>query len=127
MVLCVLPIELYHPFSLSKNAISAESYIGGTTNTAHALELTWTQVFGQSGDRANIPNVALLITDGIPNERELDTIPQANNVKQHDIELVVVGIANKIDMNMLRVGDILIMVSRVQTIVLSCENTGQHS
>jgi len=61
-------------------------------------------VFGQAGDRPNVPNVALLITDGIPNERESDTVPQANNVKSRDIEIVVVGITDQIDLDMLKVG-----------------------
>jgi len=51
-----------------------------------------------------VPNVALLITDGIPNERESDTVPQANNVKSRDIEIVVVGITDQIDLDMLKVG-----------------------
>ena len=66
-------------------------------------------MFSQSGDRANVPNVALLITDGIPNERQGDTIPQAENVKQHDIELVVVGITDDIDLDMLKVGKVYVV------------------
>ena len=86
-----------------QNDVSGQSYIGGTTNTAHALELTWSAVFDKAGDRAGVPNVAILITDGIPNERETDTLPQANNVKSRNIELVVVGITDEIDLNMLEV------------------------
>ena len=66
-------------------------------------------MFSQSGDRASVPNVALLITDGIPNERQGDTIPQAENVKQHGIELVVVGITEDIDLDMLKVGKVYVV------------------
>ena len=40
-------------------------YEGGTTDTAGAIDLIRTQMFsGSNGDRANSPNIAVVITDG---------------------------------------------------------------
>ena len=41
-------------------------YPGGDTNTTGALEMAKDRIFGQAGDRNEIPNVSVLLTDGIP-------------------------------------------------------------
>lgn len=41
-------------------------YPGGDTNTTGGLEMALQRMYGQSGDRRDIKNVVVLITDGIP-------------------------------------------------------------
>ena len=78
-------------------AINQIQYLGGRTNLAGGLELANTQIFNARGDRPNVPNVALVITDGLPNERESETIPQATNLKRSVQLLVAVGVTNAVD------------------------------
>jgi Mg-chelatase subunit ChlD len=48
------------------------SYPGGDTNTTGALEMAKNRMYGTDGDRAEVSNVVVLLTDGIP------TYPQPN-------------------------------------------------
>ncbi len=43
----------------------------------------------------------ILITDGMPNEQEEDTLPFAQNAKNEGISIVTVGITNNIDVDQL--------------------------
>ena len=67
--------------SLTERVLSTK-YDGGRTNIAEALELARTVVFRrENGDRNLVPNVAILVTDGIPNERVQDTLREADLLK----------------------------------------------
>ena len=47
------------------NAIDDIFYDEGNTNIAHAIEMTRTEMFTRrNGDRFNVPNLGILITDG---------------------------------------------------------------
>ena len=48
--------------------------------------------------RRGIRNVCILITDGASNEDEARTIPNAEAAKRRDIEIVSVGITDRIDL-----------------------------
>ena len=49
-------------------AIRSIPYILGSTNTADGLRVLRSQVFNQAnGDRPDVPNAAIIITDGISN------------------------------------------------------------
>jgi hypothetical protein len=41
-------------------------YPGGDTNLTMALEIAMNEMYGSAGDRRDIPNVVVVITDGIP-------------------------------------------------------------
>jgi uncharacterized protein YegL len=70
---------------------------GGTTNIAGALERTTDDVLQLgTGDRDNVPNVCLLITDGMANVRETETESEAARLRQK-CTLFTVGIGNNID------------------------------
>ena len=45
---------------------SSLDYPGGNTATMDGLDMARTEVFGQAGDRSDVRNVAVVITDGIP-------------------------------------------------------------
>lgn len=73
--------------------LSATPYAYGRTNTAAALRLLRTEIFKErNGDRPDIPNVAILVTDGESNINNGSTIPEANLVRQQGIRLYAIGI-----------------------------------
>lgn len=81
--------------------IDTITYFQGRTDIADGLQTAREQVFGRAGDRPNAPNLAILLTDGVPNEREADTRPQADLLKTI-AKILVVGVTNKIDEQLLR-------------------------
>ena len=85
------------------DAIGRITYVGGTTNTADGLQLMNEQIFQRSnGDRDNVPNVAIVVTDGKANERETDTITQAQNARGRGIRIIAVGVTAAVDETELR-------------------------
>ena len=85
-----------------ENAINGITYYGGRTNIADGFQTTLDQVFNQRGDRSNVPNIVILITDGTPNERVGDSQPQANIVKESGARVMIVGVTSDADSNLLR-------------------------
>ena len=70
---------------------------GGKTNLADGISMARTHVFGVSSDRTHYKNVAIVITDGIPNVKEKETIPEADEAKKQGIRFICVGVTNKVD------------------------------
>ena len=56
----------------------------------------------QNGDRDNIPNVAIVITDGKSNIRDSETLGVANKTKEAGIRIIAVGVTDAIDVRELR-------------------------
>ena len=49
-----------------------------------------------NGDRSDVPNVAILITDGIPT-REVDELPaEVRRIKNSGVRIVGVGVTNAV-------------------------------
>ncbi len=82
--------------------IDNSAYFGGRTDIADGFQWAREKVIGQAGDRSNAPNIVILITDGIPNERAAETQPEANLVKQTGATVVTVGITNEVDADLMR-------------------------
>ena len=78
-------------------------YLGGTTNIADGLRTARTQVLAQPGDRPNVKNLVVLITDGAANEEEAQTLPEANMLQALVDDLFVVGITDSINEPQLRI------------------------
>ena len=80
-----------------QRAISIIRYLGGNTNTTGGLRLMRTACFNPAhGDRSDAPNVAILITDGIPT-REVDLLDgEVNTIKNLDIRIIGVGVTEKV-------------------------------
>ena len=74
-------------------AIDRIPYRYGSTNTADALETMRTQMFSAAnGDRANVPNLAIVITDGVSNINSRRTIPEAEQARNNSIHIYAIGI-----------------------------------
>lgn len=80
-----------------ENAVRNIPYCGGNTNTTGALRLTRTEILNTAnGDRPNVPNVIVLITDGNPT-REIDLLPdEVQLIKSMDVRIVGVGVTNEV-------------------------------
>ena len=80
------------------DAIQGITYVGGTTNTADGLQQMRERVFNpSSGDRPDVPNVAIVVMDGAANERVRDTVPEAFNARSRGIHIIAAGITHKAD------------------------------
>ena len=81
------------------------SFMGSTTNTPDALLQTRTQCFNvANGDRENIGNLAIIVTDGLPYPpyRKQPALEQAKALRNSGAAIVSVGITDKIDEGFLR-------------------------
>ncbi|CAH1788337.1 unnamed protein product [Owenia fusiformis] len=84
-------------------AIDRIPYTGGATNTPEALQLMRLSMFtSQNGDRPDVPNVALVLTDGNSNVNELETLPQAREARNAGIHLFAAAVGKEINMGELR-------------------------
>ena len=81
-------------------------YCGGNTNTTGALRLTLNDVFTVAHcDRPDVPNLAILITDGNPT-REVDELPGVvQRVKDAGIRIIGVGVTSAVSYAFLRLPD----------------------
>ncbi len=85
------------------NAVRNLTYLGSRTNTAGGLEAADTRVLQQrAGDRPDVDNVVVLITDGKPNERMDDTVPVARQLRSRGARIIAVGVTNNTNMVELR-------------------------
>ena len=65
----------------------------GSTNTADALQTMHETMFSAiHGDRANVPNIAIIITDGVSNINSQRTISESTNAKGKNIHIYAIGI-----------------------------------
>ena len=83
-------------------AIRKIQYIGSYTHTAAGLKDMRTLVFDPTksnlrGDRNDVPNLAIVITDGMSNENEDKTIPYANDAKNDGIIVLAVGVTDDVN------------------------------
>ena len=84
------------------DAIRRIPYIGDSTNTAAAIEDMRTKVFTQRGDRPNVPNMGIVVTDGESNIDERNTIPNAQRARRDGIIMFAVGITDEVNIAELR-------------------------
>ncbi|KAL3854705.1 hypothetical protein ACJMK2_013963 [Sinanodonta woodiana] len=74
-------------------AIDKIRYIYGSTNTADGLKIMRTKMFTPAnGDRPDVNNVAMIMTDGISNINARRTIPEAEQARAAGIHIYAVGI-----------------------------------
>ena len=96
------PLNRYYTVPDLVRAIEKIEYLDNQTHTADALHVMRTQAFdpshrGARGDRPDVPNIGILITDGASNVEGHRTIPSANRAKDDGIRLLVIGVTNRIN------------------------------
>ena len=75
------------------DAIKKIPYVYGSTNTYGGLNVMRTQMFTQqNGDRPTVPNIAILLTDGVSNVNAFETVPEAEKARADNIHIYAVGI-----------------------------------
>lgn len=75
-------------------AIRKIKYMSGGTNTYFALQLLHRVFKRQNGDRNSVPNIAIVITDGVSSNSKR-TILAANTIKRAGVDIFSVGIGRK--------------------------------
>jgi len=79
------------------NAVRNITYGGGNTNTTGGLRLMRTAIFNaENGDRPNIRDVAIFITDGVPT-REVQQLPaEVERIKDRGIRIIGIGVTDRV-------------------------------
>jgi len=86
-----------------QNRVIGISYVDGNTNTSGGIrDMHFNQFTEPNGDRLGVPNVAIIITDGVSTYDKARTIPDAIDARNNGIKIISVGITNAIDENELR-------------------------
>lgn len=99
----LFPLNRYYDKSSVKAAIMRTGYPGRNTNTSGGLYITRTQIFnGQNGDRPNVRNMAVVITDGKSTWDHEKTVPYAEDLRRDGVEVITIGITNSVDENELK-------------------------
>lgn len=85
------------PYAYINNKLDNEvPWLNENTNTAAGLQMVSDRVFTPgTGDRANFPNVVILISDGYHTMNTQDTIPLANRLKNESVHIITIGIGNE--------------------------------
>ena len=100
--LFTFPLTEYSEESMLRQAVLGIQYIGGTTNTAEALQLTANECFNtNNGDRPDVDNLAIIITDGLPTVFDLDLATEAAALKRK-ATVIAVGITDNVEEDLLR-------------------------
>lgn len=75
------------------DAIDSIPYRYGSTNTYGGLQTTRTQLYTAGrGDRNGVPDVVIILTDGVSNINSRRTIPEAQRLRSAGIHIYAVGI-----------------------------------
>lgn len=73
------------------------------TNTQEALRITREDQFQpRNGDRPEVPNFVVVITDGASNIEPENTIPNAEALMRDGATIISIGVTDKINLNELR-------------------------
>ena len=96
-------MDQYSDKDLLKERILSISHTGGPTNTGKALHITRTACFNKNnGERVDVPNIAVVLTDGFPTIAEFDINKEA--VALHQVGTVLaVGITRSVENRFLKV------------------------
>ena len=81
----VFDLNQYASYRDALDGVAGIPYRGGRTNIADALGLARSRVLPQA--RPDAIKLAILVTDGIPNEKEMETLPEASMLKVCNLSL----------------------------------------
>ena len=75
------------------DALDKIKYRYGSTNIAHAFRVMRTKMFTiENGDRPEIKNIGIIITDGVSNIEHYETVPQAHLAQDAGIHIYAIGV-----------------------------------
>ena len=96
-------LDTYYVKSTMQNAVRAISYVGSNTHTAAGIIEMYTNQFTQAnGDRPNVENIAIIVTDGVSTTNNARTVPEAINARSRGIRIFSVGITTSVNEQELR-------------------------
>ena len=99
-------LDTYTDVQSVKDAILNLVHLNGETNTPEAFRIATNECFNLArGDRPNVDNLAIFISDGKPHPPETRTEParaEAEALKNSGAFLLAIGITDDIDMDFLR-------------------------
>ena len=101
----VFSLDRYGTVEEVQRAITSIAYMGQTTNTPAALNTAKDQCFNPSrGDRRDIVNLAVIVTDGLPYPQNLrdPSLQAANALRNSGSRMVAVGITDTVDEEFLK-------------------------
>jgi len=99
----VFYLNSYYNSNDLRDNIRRISYPGGQTNTAAGIRAAYTEQFTESrGDRLEVHNVLILLTDGVSNIDQSRTVPEALAAKNRGITIFAVGITNSVNQEEIR-------------------------
>ena len=104
-VILEFPLNRYNSIFEVQEAIRNVPYLGQTTNTPEAFRQAYIQCFNASnGDRDDADNVIIIATDGkpTPSTRRDSTLMEARRLKDKGIEIIAVGVTDRVDEDFLR-------------------------
>ena len=95
-------LDRYYQEQALATAILNIRNLGEQTNTQAGLRQLRQEVFGRGGDRQNVPNIAIVITDGRSTEQVGRTLLEADLLKDTGALVIAVGITNEVNTTELR-------------------------
>ena len=101
----VSSLDRYGTTEEVQKVINNIAYMGQTTNTPDALNLARSQCFNpSSGDRSDVMNLAVIVTDGVPYPPNLrnPALDAAKALRNYGVTMIAVGITDGIDENFLK-------------------------
>ena len=82
----------------AQQAILSTPYPGANTNTSGGLYVARTQLFNtNNGDRSDVTNLLIILTDGKSTFDNQLTIPYARDIRAEGTQMIAIGITNSVD------------------------------
>ena len=102
-VMLAFSLNTYPTKDEIQNAIRNLYYMGGSTNTAEAVILTRLQCFNPTtGDRPDVDNLAIIVTDGVPTLDVDSAIHEAAALRDTGVIMLAIGITDMINEDFLK-------------------------
>ena len=80
------------------NAVNNVGFIGSYTNTSGGIRTAnFEQFISARGDRPDADNIAIILTDGVPNLDVEQTVPDAEALQAAGVTVYAIGVTDAID------------------------------
>ncbi len=98
------------------NHIRFMTQMEGETNIGLALNTLWLDVFGGNGNRPDIKDIVIFITDGKHNADGWEVAPQAAILKSLGVEVFAVGVSSFPDKDSFDVKELVLIASSLDNV-----------